>query len=218
MRSGSLRLLLVALVAATFAAAIAPRAGAETVTLAPTSDLGLPFWCDWSYDWEARCHPDEGERLPVGGVEDKVWRSALRFDLETIPPNGTITSATLRLFFDGMCVAPHVTVVRCPARSYTVDAHRVLSADWFDEREPDLEFGPAATATLPAGVTFRWLAWNLTPLVRGWHSGGTANNGVALKLADRQEDFDSSGPYLLSSRGPDAARPRLVVLYTAPTP
>ncbi len=218
MRSGLLHLVLGALVAASLAAAVAPRAGAETVTLAPTSDLGLPFWCDWSYDWEARCYLDEGERLPVGGVDDKVWRSALRFDLGTIPPDATITSATLRLFFDGTCVAPRVTAVRCPARSYTVVAHGILSADWFDERQPDLEFDAAATATLPAGVTFRWLSWNLTSLVRAWHSDGTANNGVALKLADGQEDFDGSGPYLLSSRGPDAARPQLVVLYTAPTP
>jgi hypothetical protein len=217
MHRRTLLCLLVALVAGSLGGPA--RADAASVTLAPSVDIGLPFWCDWSYDWEARCYTDDGSRLPVGGVDDKVWRTALRFDLGSIPPGGTITSAILRIFHDGWCVAPRLAAVQCPWRSYTVTGHRIWSADWFAEREPDVDRRASATATLPAGSPSRWLAWSLTTLARGWHAGTIENNGVALKLADSQEDIGSGGPYLVSSSGPDpAARPRLVVTYSLPSP
>jgi TGF-beta propeptide len=217
MHCRTLVFLLSAIVAASLA--LPPRADAASVTLASSVDIGLPFWCDWSYDWEARCYTDDSSRLPVGGVDDKVWRAALRFDLGSIPAGATITSASLRLFHDGWCVAPRLTAIQCPWQSYTVNAHRIWSADWFAEREPEVDRRAAAVATLPAGSVFRWLAWSLTTLTRGWHSGTIENNGIALKLADSQEDIGSGGPYFVSASGPDpAARPRLVVVYSPPSP
>src|SRR5262245_51297424 len=41
---------------------------------APVEDVGMPFWCDRGYDWDERCYIDNTARLPVGGVDDKVWR------------------------------------------------------------------------------------------------------------------------------------------------
>ena len=45
---------------------------ASSVSIAPSADVGLPFWCDWGYDWDERCYRDDTARLPVGGVDDKV--------------------------------------------------------------------------------------------------------------------------------------------------
>ena len=75
----------------------APAAGSSLVR-APVEDVGLPFWCDWGYDWNERCFRDDTARLPVGGVDDKVWRAALGFSLEGLPARAAITSARLDLF------------------------------------------------------------------------------------------------------------------------
>ena len=60
-------------------------ASGGSFTHVPTEDLGLPFWCDWGYDWDERCYTDNAARLLLGGVDDKVWRAALRFSLMRPP-------------------------------------------------------------------------------------------------------------------------------------
>jgi hypothetical protein len=196
----------------------ASPSAAATAVIAPSADVGLPFWCDWGYDWEERCYVDDGPRLPVGGVDDKVWRAALRFPLAAVPAGATVSRAQLRLYFDGVCVAPRLAVVRCGARGYTVDAHRILSADWFDEREVELDDVATASTTLAGGVGPRWLTWDVTALVRAWHRRLVPNDGVLLKLAEEEEeDFDVGGPYFPSSSFADPRlRPRLSVEYLPP--
>jgi hypothetical protein len=189
--------------------------GATTIVLHPVADLGLPFWCSWGYDWDERCYTDDGPRLPVGGVDDKVWRSALRFPLGQIPTGTHVAAARLRLWFDRVCVAPRKTSVVCGARSYSIDVRRILSADWRDEREVELDEEIEATAATGAAGAPLWLEWDVTLLVARWHTGEVPNDGLLLGLASPEEDFDVSGPYLPSMSYPDAAqRPRLVVTYS----
>jgi hypothetical protein len=193
-----------------------PAAGATmTAAIRPSADVGMPFWCDWGYDWDERCYRDDGARVPVGGVDDKVWRAALRFPLGSIPEQAAIVSAWLRLYHDGTCVAPRLESVRCGGGSYAIDSHRILSTDWFDEREPDVDGRIEATAVLADSRTTRWLSWDVTGLVQEWYEEAAPNNGLLLKLSERQEDYDTSGPYFASSTFWDASfRPRLVVMYT----
>ena len=82
----------------TAAVLAAPAAASSTVVIPPSADVGFPFWCDWSYDWESRCFREDGARLPVGGAGDKVWRAGLRFSLDGIPAGTTVTTAELRWF------------------------------------------------------------------------------------------------------------------------
>ena len=189
---------------------------AAVVLIQPEVDVGLPFWCDWRYDWESRCYRDDGPRLPIGGVDDKVWRAALRFPLGSVPPGASISSAEVSIYHDGTCVAPRLAAVPC-AVGYVVDAHRILSPSWTREREPDVDERVAATAVVLAAGTPQWLTWDVTALVRAWHRGTSQNNGLLLKLQDGDEAFGSSGPYGPSASSPQVAlRPRLVVGYTAP--
>jgi hypothetical protein len=190
-------------------------ARAAVISIPVEADVGLPFWCDWSYDWEERCWRDFSDRLSVGGDADKVWRSALRFPLDTIPRGSVVLSATLLLSFDGVCHAPRKTERRCPKRGYTIDVHPIFSADWFHEREVDI--GPlAARASFWAGTPQR-LSWDVTDLVIEWVEYGAPNDGLLLKLADGQEDFFVSGPKLPSAEFRDAAlRPALEVTYFQP--
>jgi hypothetical protein len=201
-----------------FAGTLVPAAPAAVTVRTPVDDVGLPYWCDWGYDWDERCYRDAGPRLPVGGVDDKVWRAALRFSLAGMPAGASVDSARLELYFDGVCVAPRRSAMPCPAGYYTLDAHRIASADWYHEREPEYN-GDIEDETWVAGTdTPRWLAWDLTGLVRSWVTGEWANNGVLIKLVDGDEDFATSGPYMPSMSSTSVAlRPRLVIAYASPT-
>jgi hypothetical protein len=212
------RAALLFLVLATLGGPWASVAGAERVSIRPGADVGFPFLCDWGYDWESRCFRDDGNRLPIGGVDDKVWRAGLRFPLAAIPAGATVTAAELRVYHDGVCVAPRRSTKPCVDPGAVVDAHRILTSRWFSEREPELDIGVLATAVVFSATEPQWLAWDLTPLVRAWHAG-VPNNGVLLKLQDGDEDYGVSGPYGPSVSYPDRSlRPRLVVSYAGPGP
>jgi hypothetical protein len=205
--------LLVALVAAG-ALGSTPAASATTLSIPASADVGFPFWCDWRYDWESRCFRDDGPRLPIGGVDDKVWRAGLRFSLAAIPATATITSAEVRVYHDGTCVAPRRRAAPCIPPGAVVDAHRILSHSWFDEREPELDERVLWTDVVFAPSEPQWLVWPVTELARAWHGGLLPNNGVLLKLQDGDEDYGVPGPYGPSSTYPDSTlRPRLVVTY-----
>ena len=190
--------------------------GAHSVRLAPVQDVSLPFWCDWGYDWDERCYRDDGVRLPIGGDDDKLWRVALRFSTGSLPPGSAVVRASLDLFHDGRCLAPRKTTRACEARSYELEAHPILSADWFDERE--LDFGPALTgAELDSATRPQWLSFDVTDLVAEWVDGSRENAGVLLKLVDGHETYGASGPSPPSSTFPQTSvRPQLVVTYLPP--
>jgi len=187
----------------------------RVVTIRPVEDMSLPFWCDWGYDWEERCYRDDSDRLGVGGVDEKVWRAALRFSLDALPPQATVVTADLSLWYDRVCVAPRRRTRACDGRGFEFEAHPIFSPHWLHERE--VEFGPTvAGAALEPNAAPGWVIWDLTDVVADWKSGGLANDGVLLKLADGQEDFDSSGPAFPSSSYADPVlRPRLTVWYLA---
>jgi hypothetical protein len=208
------RLLAALLVAAALAGTVAARAHAdETVALPVADDVSLPFLCSWGYDWQERCYRDRLARLELGGAGDKVWRSALRFSLDALPPTATILAAELRLRYDGTCVAPRRRTIPCDGRGFGIEARPIFTADWYSRRE--VAFGPAvAYAELDPGAAPQWVVWDLTDTVAEWLSGVAPNDGILLKLVDEQEDYDVGGPALPSSRYANSElRPRLVVTY-----
>ena len=124
--------------------------------LALADDVSLPFWCDWGYDWDERCYRLSGDRLAVGGGEpDKVWRSALRFWLGSLPPGATVVTAELSLWYDGTCIAPRKESRPCDGRSFDVALHPIFTRRWEAERE--VEYGPQiALANLPPLARPQW--------------------------------------------------------------
>jgi hypothetical protein len=214
---GGVRLLvLLVAVLVTSALVFAGGAGATDVrvaTLPATADMSMPFWCDWGYDWDERCYRDDSDRLGVGGVGDKVWRAAVRFGLDALPPGAAVVTAELSLWYDGTCVAPRRRSRPCDGRGFELDAHPIFTPRWLAERE--VEFGPVlAVSQLEPFANAGWIAWDVTDLVSDWHSGGLPNDRLLLKLADGEEELDSGGPYFPSSSYADqAVRPRLTVWY-----
>jgi TGF-beta propeptide len=210
-------LVLSLIVALTVSSPSASADGTHVVRLPAAQDVSLPFWCDWGYDWDERCYRDDGDRLPIGGEDDKVWRAALRFSTSSVPHGSAVVRATLHVFHDGRCLAPRKTLRHCDARTYGLTAHPILSMDWFDEREP--EFGPALfDAEIGSADRPQRLSFDLTNLVAAWVDGSQRNSGVLLKLSEDHEDYGVSGPSVPSSSfGQPDLRPQLEVTYMPPS-
>jgi hypothetical protein len=135
-----MRFVLVLLAAAAF---VAPASAAlQTTVLAPVDDVSLPFLCSWGYDWQERCFRDDLDRLEVGGAGDKVWRSALRFSLDALPPGATVVTAELWLRYDGTCTAPRRRTVPCDGRGFSLEGRPIFTPNWYVRRE--VAFGPAS--------------------------------------------------------------------------
>jgi hypothetical protein len=208
--------LLVALCLSLALASPAVAADARTVALAPAADVSFPFSCSWGYDWEERCWRDDSSRIPIGGDTDKVWRGALRFSFDSIPAGSSIVSARLDVFYDRVCIASYDGSIPCDGRPFTLEAHAILSPDWFDEREPEFDPFVLARYALPFGSGSRWMSWDLTQTAEDWAYGIAENHGLLLKVADGEE-WSETGPKPPSSGFANAAlRPRLVVTYFPP--
>ncbi|HEX6699686.1 MAG TPA: DNRLRE domain-containing protein [Gaiellaceae bacterium] len=194
-------------------AGVAQASAIRVVTLAPVEDVALPFSCDWGYDWAERCYRDDSDRLGVGGVDDKVWRAALRFSLASVPSAALVVGAELSLWYDRTCVAPFRRRRACDERGFQFDARPIFTARWSAQRE--VEFGPTvASALIDPFASAGWVVWDLCDIVADWKSGGLENDGVLIKLTDAEEDFGSSGPSFPSSSYADSwLRPRLTVWY-----
>jgi hypothetical protein len=205
--------LVLTMVAAVVLAGSAQAADTRLSVLSPSEGVSLPFFCDWGYDWDERCYRDDSARLALGGEPDKVWRSALRFSLGSIPAGATVVTAELSLWYDRVCVGLRKTSRPCDGRAFELDAHRILTPQWFAEREVDID--PLAVAAyLDPLAPPQWLTWDLTELVASWHDGSVPNDGLLIQVADEQESYEVPGPALPSSTYPDAGlRPRLTVWY-----
>jgi TGF-beta propeptide len=206
-----MRFVALVLVLFTCCAGAARGATVRVTMLSPVEDVSLPFFCDWGYDWDERCYRDDSARLSLGGEPDKIWRSGLRFSLASIPAGAVVVTAELSLWYDGTCVSLRKTFRPCDGRAYEVEAHRILTAGWYSERE--VEFDPLEyVADLPATARSQWLTVDVTDLVAEWQDGSLPNNGLLLKLADDEEAYDLPGPVFPSSTYGDASvRPRLTV-------
>jgi hypothetical protein len=210
-------LLLVAFLALLVAAAAASPSPVVVARLAPVEDASLPFGCDWSYDWEARCTRDDSDRLPIGGDGDNAWRAALRFSVASLPAGAHVQQALLTLYHDATCLGPSRTNRPCDSRPYTVEAHAILDPDWVHEREVAYDPTPVASTTLPDASAARPLVFDVSDLVAAWLAGDTPAAGILLQLADGEEWLSVGGPKPPSSTAAIVERrPRLDVTYVAP--
>lgn len=117
------------------------------------------------------------------------FRSLLRFDLNDLPQDADVLSASI-----GLHVAPHSPVP--PSTGIDIAMHEATS-DWESDAATWISRLPTASWTVPGGdyvgsavatatnvrQTDGWREWGVTSLVRRWASGASANHGVVLKAA-----------------------------------
>lgn len=128
-----------------------------------------------------------------------VHYAFVQFDLSVLPADATIDAAELRLDYTGVYTTPN-----------TVEIGRVEAA--WDEAtltyglpQPAITWGGAVQTVNTAGP----INWDVTPLVRQWHSGNRPNHGFGLRGLD--------GP-LVSFRSRESAsgEPTLIITYATP--
>ncbi|MCU0490299.1 MAG: DNRLRE domain-containing protein [Chloroflexaceae bacterium] len=134
----------------------------------------------------------------------------VQFDMLELPLNATITSAELRLSYQG---------------TYTGTANVEVGrndAAW-DEATVTWNTRPASSFNgniQPVGDTRGDIAWPVTPLVTQWHTGTAPNYGFALRGDGLLKAFHSKEtgciPTPTAPCDPLKLAPRLVVTYTLP--
>jgi CSLREA domain-containing protein len=149
-----------------------------------------------------------------GNLGDR--RALLQFDLGAIPAGATITGATLELWATDNASPFMIDVYRL-TEAWVEGSGGTSAANWND-RLPgtawtnidgaSVDPTPAATwaALPPAGDG--WHSWDVTNLVRSWHTGSSTNHGILLGSA---QTGTTSVTYLSSE---SLVRPRLIVSYS----
>jgi len=128
-------------------------------------------------------------------------RSYLRFNLNSIPTDTTLESATLELYMDYSELEPLSTVV-APA-----------AAPW-EEDELTWNTRPGSLGVYSSGSHSRaegWKTWDVTALAQDWISGTLANDGMVVRV-----EPPSNGAGFAADEGSLDRWPRLCVTYSAP--
>ena len=165
------------------------------VRVDPTMTIQPPFQ-DASFDFACPgCAGVTSDRLSIGTVagadSNPIWRSALQFSLADIPDGASISSAKVKLYFDGTCL-PSGTP--CGGTSHQIDALRMTNSWSPGSKTSMLAFDatPLTSFTLPSNAAAQWMNWDITSTVQNWYSGAQSNFGLLLKRAT--EPSASSGP------------------------
>src|SRR5918999_1528164 len=117
------------------------------------------------------------------------YRSAFQFDLSSIPPSASVSSAKLGLYNQAdYCVW---TTKPCGADAHTLNVHRMTKA-WTSDVTTWSQVGwdttVAASTTLAQGAGNQWMTWDVTSTAASWISGATANHGVLVKRSTEPTD------------------------------
>jgi len=119
----------------------------------PAQDASFDFAC-------SACKGVASDRLSIGksntGTPAPIWRAALQFNLADIPAAPTLSSAKLKLYFDGTCVP--IVGATCGGTSHEVEALRMTSSWSVNSKTSQLQstsIQPPVTFTLPQNAAAR---------------------------------------------------------------
>ncbi len=150
--------------------------------------------------------------VSAGSGDSQVWRSFIKFDLNTIPPGSVIVSANLMLF-----------MYQAPSSSRTLVCH-LVNADGWDEGTITWNNQPPAmvsVSSITVGTTSNvWLSVNVKSSVEKFASkdvaGAMPNFGWRLKDSTESAATQISW-YMYSKEHDDSTkRPYLEVKYYSP--
>ena len=158
-----------------------------TITIQPDfQDASFNFAC-------STCTGVTSDRLSIGTTTSgspQTWRSALQFTLSDVPSGATVSSANLKLYFDGTCLNPPAA---CGATAHQIDVLPMTSSWSPAKKVSQLTFGTSlGSYTLPLGASAQWMSWDITQRVKDWLTGQATNYGLLLKR--NPESLNASGP------------------------
>jgi hypothetical protein len=198
---------------------------AATTTIQPSSQDS------YITEWSQNHNEGGGNYLLVNPNIGHRFRTLVQFDLSSIPPGSTVSSAVLKLCYN------HGTSNPTPAgRTYM--AYRVTQswtegnggintgvtwarydgANSWTTSGGDYTTNGGASSTVPS--SYGWMTWDVTNIVKAWIESGAPNHGFLIK--DDNEASYGAGEYIpqanLCSRGwngnENYKRPILEITYT----
>jgi hypothetical protein len=186
------------------------------VKVDPTITI-LPAFQDASFNFNCMaCTGVGGERLSIGttgtGPGAQIWRSALQFSLSDIPAGASVSSAKLKLYFDGSClIAPSA----CGGTSHQLDAYRMTNSWSVNSKASELGWDPTklGSFTLPSGAPVQWMSWDITGTVQNWVGGTQSNFGVLLRRATEPANVSGPTPSSHNYASEPTLGPKLEVTY-----
>jgi RHS repeat-associated protein len=163
-------------------------------------------------------------RYRLEGSVKHRWRSALKFDLSSIPSNSSVTSATIGLYSYQEALLATAIQLRRATQSWTSDLtwqyYKTGNKSW---TTPGGDFSSEGSeiAVSDRGAQAGWWTFSkgLTPLAQQWVTGALANQGLILKLSD-----DASCPscsernavFRSSAYSEASKRPYMAITYLPP--
>ncbi len=143
---------------------------------------------------------DVGKGNPGGG---KHYASALRFDLATLPPTATVTSATLRLYQGSASGSGTIDIGLYKADAAWDEG----TVTWNTLSDDTIQH---ALTSVSLGTT-DWFEWTLPPgLVHEWRD--IANHGLVLRYEGTQKG--KVAHFASKEDGAAALHPQLLLVYT----
>ena len=179
----------------------------QTITIQPGPNEGKDSFV-------SSCSPDDNFSdyvgFRIGRWDDKIRRSYLQFDLNTLPADAVITNADLKLYQS----STFGTV------GFTISLFKI-TANWEENtitwnNQPDYHPIPESISSVIMGES-TWLSWDVSTLLQEWVDGSITNHGIVLvgnTTVSFSEVFFRSSDYLDT---PDQ-RPKLEITYLVPAP
>ena len=171
--------------------------GGEIITLHPTDDAYI------KQAYGTTNYGSESSLIIKPGYSGWKIRSVIKFNLSDLPPDATIISAKLRLYY--------YAIVKNDPVGRTWSIHR--NTQDFNEGEVTWNnqpsHNPTPTDEIIVPSSFGWVEWNVTSDIEDFMTG-TPNYG--WKLKDKNEgDVNNGGQFYSKEYG--TSKPELVIKY-----
>jgi hypothetical protein len=144
---------------------------------------------------------DTNWRLSVGTTTTGASRALVKFPLPSVPAGTTVTSASLRLYYD----QTHTTGLN----NVPLEAHQATAA-WDPTKATwnsanGITGALSGTATKAVGVVGVWNSYTVTSTVQGWLNGTSPNYGFVIKPAN-ESTLDQGVRAMRAACSPTAVR------------
>ena len=106
----------------------------------------------------------------------QIMRGLIKFDLSAIPAGTTINNASLNVYYMGYWDYLNYSRTFTPYRISS--SWSELEVTWNNQPSIAEAYG---TASITANESWRYVAFNVTDLVRGWVNGSYTNYGIMLR-------------------------------------
>jgi RHS repeat-associated protein len=202
--------------------------------LSPTLDCTFKGISPGSTTWHGCGSTGQQELLASysPGSTDTWYRSALKFNLSSIPANAEITAATVGLYAPAAALNTSGVEMRRAIRPWTQSLNWATYNGVNNWTVPggDFDFSEGAEVlTAQRGSQAGWWSFSngLSSLAQGWISGTAPNEGLIVKLKDDQVRQCESTPPVCTQRSvsfrssaaaESSKRPYLEVNYYTPAP